>query len=187
VERLIECRLPRGVNCIGLAVMYLVRGHQTDAAMVVVPVVPIEEAAAETSGVLDAAEALGELRLVLECLEVTFREWVVVGDVRPVVRAGNAEIGEQQRGGLGLHRSAAIGMQGELAGRDVVLGDGVVEQWLEESSALGIGNAPADYAAAEDVENDVEIKVTPFGWSYQLGDVPDQTSFGRSASSSGLR
>ena len=97
MERLIECRLARGVNCIGLAVMYLVRGHQTDAAMVVVPVVPIEEAAAETSGVLDAAEALGELRLVLECLEVTFREWVVVGDVRPVVRAGNVERAGRRR------------------------------------------------------------------------------------------
>ena len=89
--------------------------------MVVVLVVPIEEAAAEASGVLDAAEALGELRLVLEGLEVAFGERVVVGDMRPVVRAGDAEIGEQQGGGFGLHRAAAIGVQGELTGRHVVL------------------------------------------------------------------
>ncbi len=49
-------------------------------------------------------------------------------------------------------------MQGELTGRHVVLGDGIVEQQLEESGALGIGYAPADHAAAEDVENDVEIR-----------------------------
>ena len=171
-ERLIERELASGVDGIGLTVVYLVRCHQTDAAMVVILVVPIEEVAAEASGVLDAAKALGELRLVLECLEVAFRERVVVGHVRPVVRTGNTEIGEQQRGGLGLHRSAAIGMQGELAGRHVVLGDGVVEQRLEERSALGISDAPTDHAAAEDVEDDVEIEVTPFGWPHQLGDVP---------------
>ena len=63
-------------------------------------------------------------------------------------------------------------MQGELTGRHVVLGDGIVEQRLEESGALGIGYAPADHAAAEDVENDVEIEVAPFGWPHQLGDIP---------------
>jgi hypothetical protein len=33
------------------------------------------------------------------------------------MRFGDAEIGEHQGGGFGLHRAAAIGMQGELAGR----------------------------------------------------------------------
>jgi hypothetical protein len=70
------------MNGIGLAVMNLVRRHQTDAGMTMVLVVPVEEAAAEAPGVLDAAEPLGEVRLVLQRLEVTFREWVVVG-VRP--------------------------------------------------------------------------------------------------------
>jgi len=75
--------------------------------------------------------------------------------MRAIVRAGNAKVGEQQGGGFGLHRGAAIGMQGELAGRHVVLGDGVIEQRLEQRRALGIGDAPADHAAAEDVENDL--------------------------------
>src|SRR5665213_2071737 len=120
-ERLIERELASGVDGIGLTVVHLVRSHQTDAAMVVILVVPIEEAAAEASGVLDAAEALGELRLVLECLEVALRERVVVGHVRAIVRAGDAKIGEQQSGGLGLHWPAAIGMQSELARRHVML------------------------------------------------------------------
>ena len=43
---------------------------------------------------------------------------------------------------------------------------------LNSSGALRIGDTPADHAAAEDVEDDVEIEVTPFGWPHQLGDVP---------------
>ena len=77
------------------------------------------------------------------------------------VRAGDAEIGEQEGGGLGLHGPATIGMQGELAGRHLVLGEGVLEQRLEEGGAFAIGDAPADHAVAEDVEDDVEVEVGP--------------------------
>ena len=63
---------------IDLAVVHLVGRHQADAGMVVLLVVPIEEAAAEASGVLDAAEALGEPRLILQGLEVAFGERVVI-------------------------------------------------------------------------------------------------------------
>jgi len=82
------------------------------------------------------------------------------------------EIGEQEGGGLGFHRPAAIGMQGELTGRHLVLGDGVLQQRLEEGSTFDIGDAPADDAAAEDVEDNVEVEVAPLGWPHQLGDVP---------------
>ena len=64
-ERLIERELASGVDGIGLAVVHLVGRHQTDTGMVMVAIVPIDEVAAEASGVLDAAKALGELRLVL--------------------------------------------------------------------------------------------------------------------------
>ena len=127
--------------------------------MVMVLVVPGEEAAAEVLGILDAAEALGELGLVFQGLEVGFRERVVVGGVGPAVRLGDAEIGQHQGGGLGLHRAAAVGMEGQLAGRHGVLGEGVIEQRLEQGGAFGIGDAPADDPAAEDVEDDVEIEV----------------------------
>ena len=48
------------MDVVGLAVVDLVRGHQTNADVVVLLVVPVEEPAAECLGVLDAAEALGE-------------------------------------------------------------------------------------------------------------------------------
>jgi len=78
--------LAGGVDGIGLAVMHLVRGHESDAGVVVVLVIPIEESSAEALGVLDAAEALGEARLVFQGLEVAFGEGVVVGRVRAVVQ-----------------------------------------------------------------------------------------------------
>jgi len=51
---------------VGLAVMHLVRGHQADADVMVILVVPGAEAAAEGPGVLDAAETFRELRLVFQ-------------------------------------------------------------------------------------------------------------------------
>src|SRR4051812_7225902 len=76
--------------------------------MVMVLIVPGEEAAAEVLGVLDAAEPAGKFRLVLQRLEVGLRERVVIGRVGPAVRPGDAEVGQHQGGGLGFHRSAAV-------------------------------------------------------------------------------
>ena len=88
------------------------------------------------------------------------------------MRFGDAEIGEHQGGGFGLHRAAAIGMQSELAGRDMMLGDGVIEQGLEQRGAFSVSNAPGDDPAAENIDDDVEIEVAPLRWAHELGDVP---------------
>ena len=58
--------LTGGMDGVGLAVMHLVRGHQADAEVMVILVVPGEEAAAEAPGILDAAETFRELRLVFQ-------------------------------------------------------------------------------------------------------------------------
>ena len=70
LEGLIECFLSGGVDHIGLSVVDLIGGHQADAEMVVILVVAVEEGAAEGLGVLDAAEAPGELGLVFQGLKV---------------------------------------------------------------------------------------------------------------------
>ena len=112
VEGAIEGVLASGVNCVGLTVMYLIRRHQADAGMVMLLIVPVEESSAERLGILDAAEALWELWLVFHGFEVAFRERIVVGRVGPAVGFGDAEIGEQERRGLGSHGTATVGMQG---------------------------------------------------------------------------
>ena len=54
--------------------------------MVVILVVPIEEAATERSGILDTPEALGEPRLVFQDLEVCLRVRVRPKSIESVVR-----------------------------------------------------------------------------------------------------
>ena len=78
------------------------------------------------------------------------------------MRFGDAEISEDQGGGFGLHRAAAIGMQGELALGDIMLDDGVVEEGFEQRGAFRVGNAPGDDPAAENIDDDIEIEVVPF-------------------------
>ena len=68
---------------VGLAAMDLIGGHQADAGMVVIAVVPVEEAAAENLGLFDVIEAPGEFRLVFQCFEVGFGERIIVGGVWP--------------------------------------------------------------------------------------------------------
>jgi hypothetical protein len=176
----------RGVDLVGLTVVHLVGRHQADAGMVVVLIVPIEEAAAERLGVLDTAETLRKLRLVFHGFEVAFRERIVIGGVRPAVGFGDAEIGEQQCGGLGAHRTAAVGVQSELTFRRRMFGGGIVEQRGEQGGALAIGDTPADDASAENVDDNVEIEIGPFGGPISLMMSQDQTSLGACASNSGF-
>jgi len=85
VERGVEGLLARGVDLVGESEVDLIGGHESDAEVVVILVVPVEEAAAEGLGVLDGAEVFGELRLIFHGLEVAFGEGVVVGGVWPAV------------------------------------------------------------------------------------------------------
>ena len=67
-----------------------------------------------------------------------------------------------RRGRLGLHRSTTISMQGHLAGWDVMFAHGLVDQRFEQAGGFRVGDMLADDPAAEDVEDDIEIKIAPF-------------------------
>jgi len=54
-------------------------------------VVPSEETVAEAARILQRAKAVGKFRTVFERLELTFRERIVVGDVRPAREVSKAE------------------------------------------------------------------------------------------------
>ncbi len=68
---------------------------------------------------------------------------------------GHAEIGEQEGGGLGFHGRSAVGVEGELAGRDGVFFDRVLERRLEQSDAFGVGDLKARDPSAEYVDDNV--------------------------------
>ena len=63
MESAVEDFLASCVDLVGLTIVDLVRRHQTDARVVMIPIIPIEEAAAERLCVLDAAEPLRKLGL----------------------------------------------------------------------------------------------------------------------------
>lgn len=66
------------MDCVGLPEVDLVGRHQTDAWVMMVLVIPGEEAAAERARLVDGFEPLGEFRLIFQRLEVGLREGVVV-------------------------------------------------------------------------------------------------------------
>ena len=138
----------------------------------VLGVVPGEEDVAVGAGVLDRAEARREVRPVLQRLELRLGERVVVGDVRPAVGLGDAQVGQQQRHGLGGHRRAAIGVDGQLLAADALPGTGLADELLGQRGAFAMGHHPADHVAAEHVEHHVEVEVGPLRRAQQLGDVP---------------
>jgi len=89
-------------------------------------------------GVLDAAEPVREGRVVvLEGLELALGVGVV-GDAWAAVRLGHTEVAEQQGDRLGGHRGAQVGMHGELASLDLLGGDGVGQQLLDQRGGLPV-------------------------------------------------
>ena len=90
-------------------------------------IIPGEETAAEDAGRVDGLKPFGEFRLIFQCLEVGFRERVVIRGVWTAVGFDHAEIGQHQGGRLCLHRPAAICMQRQLVGRHGVFRDGIEE------------------------------------------------------------
>ena len=116
--------------------------------MAVGVVVPVDERAAVSAGALDVVEAGGELGAVLQGLEVRLRVGVVAGGVRPRVRACDPEVGEQERDRLGALRRAAVGMQGEHLGCDLLLLSGLIDQRRRELGVLAVLHCPGDDVAA---------------------------------------
>ena len=152
--------------------MHLVWRHQSDAQMMMIAIVPVEELTAKSLGVLDAAEPFGKLWLIFHRLEVAFREGIVIGGIGPAVRFGDAEIGEQERGGLGFHGRPAVRMQGQLARRNVMPGSGVLKQRLEKGGAFRVGDAPTNDPSAENVDDHVKVEIGPFLRAHQFTYIP---------------
>ena len=110
-------------------------------------IIPGEETAAEGACPVDGFEPFGEFRLIFQCLEVGFREWVVIRGVWPAVGFDHAEIGQHQGGRLGLHRAATVGVQGKLVGRHGMPGHGVGKQGFEQGRTFVVPDPPADHAS----------------------------------------
>jgi hypothetical protein len=135
-------------------------------------VVPPEKILAECAAVGETAEAIRELRTVLQGPELAFRIRVVIGYIRSAVGLGDAEIGHEEGHRLGRHDPATVGVDVELTGGNLVLANGLLNELLGQFRALPMHDHPADGIATEDVEDDIEIEIGPFGRTQQFGNVP---------------
>src|SRR5229473_2106167 len=74
--------------------------------------------------------------------------------------------------GLRRFAGAAIGMQRQRAGGDVMLGHGLGDQRFGQLRGLPQGDHPADHIAAEDVEDHVQVIATPLDRALEFRDIP---------------
>ena len=157
---------------VGMSEVDRSRGEQGDAGVAVVVVVPSEKILAKGSGVLKRAEALGELRGVFQGLEVRLGVGIVGAGVRSGMGFGDSQVGQEKGHGFGAHRGAAIGMDGELSGSNVLFEGRVLDEASCQDGAFAGSQHPSDDTSAEDIEDDVEVEVGPLGGSQEFGDVP---------------
>src|SRR5579864_3188031 len=114
-------------------------------------------------------KTIWEARAVFEGAELAFRIRIVIGDMRAAVSFEDAQISQQQRHRFGFHRRAAIGMDGESAGCDVLFQTGVFDEPLGQLGAFAVGDHPTDHLAARNIQDDVEVVSGPFHWAAQFG------------------
>src|SRR3954464_10879964 len=102
------------------------------------------------------------------------------------VSISNAQVGQEKGDWPGSHDPAAIRVKVEWAGRDWMLVKSFLNELLGQFRTLPVRHHPADGVAAEDIEDDVQIKVGPLYRTPQLGDVPAPQLVGRGGQQLGL-
>lgn len=125
-------------------------------------VAPLEELLAVCTRILDATEALQEVGPVLQHLELRLRVRVVVRDVRPAVCFGDLQVDDQVGDGFGSHAAAAIGMQCQGTGRDILFCGGIGDDLLGELCIFARSEHPAHDVMTEDVEDHGQMEAGPF-------------------------
>jgi len=156
----------------GAAVVHRIGWHQRDTGMPVLRVVPTEELLAMRPRILDRAEARREVRAVFQGFELRLGIRIVIRYVRPAVSFRDVEINEQLRDRFGAHAGAAIGVQGQRAGHDLLFVDGIGDELLGELRGLAVGDHPTDDIAAENIDHHIQVEHGPLGWPLQWSERP---------------
>jgi hypothetical protein len=81
--------------------------------MTMLGVVPGKECLAVSPGILDAAEAIREVRTIFKRLEVRFGDGIVIGNIRPTMSLDDFQIDQQGSDVLGaLNRWSVCALSG---------------------------------------------------------------------------
>ena len=84
---------------------------------------------------------------------------------------GHVQVNQQTGHRFGAHGCPSIRVQCEGARLHIVTRHSVGNELLGQLSALARRNQPAYDVAAKNVQDDVQVKASPFGWPLELGDV----------------
>ena len=92
---------------------------------------------------------------------------------------GHIQVNQQTGHRLGAHGGATISVQRERTRHHIVTSHGIGNKLLGQFSAFARRNQPAHDVATEDVQDDVQVKASPLGRAFELGDVPRPDLVGR--------
>ena len=111
-----------------LSVVQHRRRQKADAGVVMFVVVPLEKRTAETDSIFVAAKTVGEFGAIFHRLELAFGERIVVRYVRPTMRLGHPQRGQQLRHVVRGHRRPAIAVDCQLIFADPLVFNGLSDQ-----------------------------------------------------------
>src|SRR3989338_371107 len=129
--------------------------------MMMLLVVPRKKLSTESSGILVGAKPLGKLWAVLHRLELALRIGIIVGYMRTTVGLGHSQLRQQEGHRLGGHRRSPVGMKRETSGLDLLTLQGLLNKPLGQLCRFSIRHHPAHHVTAENVQDHVEVKVSP--------------------------
>ena len=102
--------------------------QERDAGVVMGVVIPLEQRPRPGPRIRHTAKALRRGRMVLHRLELRFRERIVIRHLRPAMRLGDPQIGQQVRHAFRRHGAAPVRMQRQLLRGDPFLGAGLGDE-----------------------------------------------------------
>jgi len=158
-----------------VAVVTISGGHEADAAVLVLEVVPADEGGHPLTGVLDGGKSVARVRwTVLHRPEQRLGERVVVGHARPAERRDDAEPLEGGEHGRALHGGTIVGVQhpASQVDRRMSLGPDAVDECARQLRRLLRVYLPAKDLAAPYVEDEVQEEELTAHMALEIGDVP---------------
>ena len=149
---------------LGSAVVDVGGNVQAQAGMAVLVVVPAEESLAVQPGSLDRGEPGGEVRAILQRLELSLAVGVVVRDVRSGVGLGDAEVGAETNIGAG---TITCNYDGERKHRTVIGDDVFVGSDSQLVAPVTIGDG-AYIGAGSSITQDVPADALGVARAHQI-------------------
>ena len=153
--------IPLSDRFLRFSVVHDFRCQQRDSGMPVFTVIPAEKPPAEISSLFNRTESGRKSRTIFQSFELRLREGIIVRYVWAGVCFGHTQIGHQQGDWLGSHGTAAVCMNRQLLRLNALANTGGSNQFLGQTGRFTFGDQPPDRVTAEDVQNVVQVVVSP--------------------------